>query len=123
LHAARALEAAQDLLRQTGHEDASGPWIPLGIGVHTGIARVGTVGTAGAVMDFTALGDSVNTAARLVSNAATGEILVSDAAVRAAGFDVGEREHRELRLKGKAEPVGATVVRVGSGEPAVAAGR
>ena len=72
--------------------------VPLGIGVHTGIARVGMVGTPGAVMDFTALGDSMNIAARLASNAATGEILVSDASVRAATFDVGEREHRELRL-------------------------
>jgi adenylate cyclase len=62
-------------------------------------------------MDFTALGDSVNTAARLASNAATGEILVSDAGIRAARFDVGDREHRDLRLKGKAEPVGVTVVR------------
>ncbi len=123
MHAARALEAAQDLLRQTGHGDPSGPWVPLGIGVHTGIARVGMVGTPGAVMDFTALGDSVNTAARLASNAATGEILVSDAAVRAAGFDVGDREHRELRLKGKAEPVGATVVRVASDKAPIAAGR
>jgi adenylate cyclase len=122
LHAVRAVDAAQDLLRQTGHEDPSGPWIPLGVGVHTGIARVGMVGTPGAVMDFTALGDSVNTAARLGSNAATGEILVSDATVRAARFDVADREHRELRLKGKAEPVGATVVRVASGEPAVASG-
>jgi adenylate cyclase len=111
LHAARAVDAAQDLLAQTGHGDPAGPWIPLGIGVHTGIARVGMVGTPGAVMDFTALGDSVNTAARLASNAATGEILVSDAGIRAAGFDVGDREHRDLRLKGKAEPVGVTVVR------------
>jgi adenylate cyclase len=110
LHAARAVDAAQDLLRQTGHGDPSGPWIPLGVGVHTGIARVGMVGTPGAVMDFTALGDSVNTAARLASNASTGEILVSDAGVRAARFDVGDREHRDLRLKGKAEPVGVTVL-------------
>ena len=123
LHAARAIEAAQGLLGETGHADPSGPWVPLGIGVHTGIARVGMVGTPGAVMDFTALGDSVNIAARLASNAATGEILVSDASVRAATFDVGDREHRELRLKGKTEPVGATVVGVRSGEPAVAAAR
>jgi adenylate cyclase len=116
LHAARAVDAAQDLLRQTGHGDQSAPWIPLGVGVHTGIARVGMVGTPGAVMDFTALGDSVNTAARLASNAGTGEILVSDASVRAARFNVADREHRELRLKGKAEPIGATVVRVGAGE-------
>jgi adenylate cyclase len=123
LHAARAIEAAQDLLRQTGHADPSGPWIPLGVGVHTGIARVGMVGTPGAVMDFTALGDSVNTASRLASNATTGEVLVSDAGIRAANFDIGGREHRDLRLKGKAEPVGATVLRVASGEAPVPSAR
>jgi adenylate cyclase len=49
------------------------PWIPVGAGVHTGVAFVGTVGEGDAV-DFTALGDSVNTAARLASGAKAGEM-------------------------------------------------
>jgi adenylate cyclase len=113
-HAERAIETAEDLLRSTGHEDASGPWIPIGIGVHTGVARVGLVGTVGGVLDFTALGDSVNTTSRLSSSAAAGEILVSDAAAASAHLERGGREHRDLTLKGKAAPVGATVVRVGT---------
>jgi adenylate cyclase len=113
-HASRAVEAAQHLLRATGHEDANGPWIPVGIGVHTGTARVGLVGTVGGLLDFTALGDSVNTTARLASSAAAGEILVSDVAAAAAHVERGDREHRDLTLKGKAEPVGATVIRVAS---------
>ena len=35
-HAAHAIEAAQDLLRATGHGSQGGPWIPVGAGVHTG---------------------------------------------------------------------------------------
>jgi adenylate cyclase len=37
-HARRAIEAAQDLLKRTGHRDTQGPWLPVGIGVHTGVA-------------------------------------------------------------------------------------
>ena len=42
--AARAVDAARALLEATGHGDAAGPWIPLGAGVHSGMAWVGAVG-------------------------------------------------------------------------------
>ena len=51
---------------------ADGPWVPLGAGVHTGTAFVGVVGSKDA-FDFTALGDRVNIAAHLASQAAAGE--------------------------------------------------
>jgi adenylate cyclase len=111
-HAARAVETAQHLLRATGHDQPAGPWIPVGIGVHTGVARVGLVGTVGGVLDFTALGDNVNITSRLASSAAAGEILVSDAAATSAHLEGGDREHRDLTLKGKAERVGATVITI-----------
>src|SRR3954471_14771895 len=74
-HAKAAVAAAQALLEATGHESAGGPWLPIGAGVHTGIAFVGSIGD-GKVTDFTALGDSVNATARLASAAGPGEILV-----------------------------------------------
>src|SRR5574341_608245 len=89
-HARRAVEAAQDLLRLTGHRDPKGPWLPVGIGVHTGPAFVGVVGGEESTADFTALGDNVNIAARLASQAGAGEILISDASYSAAGLDLGE---------------------------------
>jgi adenylate cyclase len=104
-HARRALEAAQEILRATGHARPEGPWIPLGAGVHTGTAFVGSVGSAEGTSDITVLGDAANTAARLASSARQGEILISDAAYRAAGSDFGELEKRNLELKGKSEPV------------------
>ena len=79
-HADRAVQAAQELLRATGHADSEGPSLSVGIGVHTGVAYVGTVGSEAAVSDVTVLGDVANTTARLASAAGPGEILVSDAA-------------------------------------------
>jgi adenylate cyclase len=106
-HASDAVEAAHDLLVATGHANGE-PWIPLGAAVHTGRAFVGTVGE-GDAFDFTALGDPVNTAARLAASAATGEILVSSEAAKAAGLDTAALESRTLELRGRAETVEAWV--------------
>ncbi len=110
-HARRALEAAQELLKQTGHRDPKGPWLPVGIGVHTGSAYVGVMGDEDSTMDFTALGDSVNTTARLASQAGAGEILVSDATCAAVQWNTAGLEHRQLELKGKSESFGVHVLR------------
>jgi adenylate cyclase len=106
-HARRAVEAAEALLRATGHDSPEGPWVPLGAGVHTGTAFVGIVGSAGA-SDFTALGDPVNIAAHLASQAATGEILVTTEAATAASIRREGIERRDLSLKG--HPVEAFVL-------------
>jgi adenylate cyclase len=71
------------------------------------------VGSKDAFTDFTAIGNSVNTTARLASAASAGEILVSEASSGAASLDVAELEERCLELKGIPEPVGARVLRSG----------
>jgi adenylate cyclase len=111
-HPRRAIEAAQELLRLTGHRDANGPWLPVGIGVHTGPAYVGVVGTEESTADFTALGDNVNITARLASKAETGEILVSHASYVASKLNFENVEHRQLELKGKSEPIDVHVLHV-----------
>jgi adenylate cyclase len=101
-HAQQAIDAGLDLLRETGHQ-TDAPWAPTGIGINTGVAFVGVVGTADHV-EFTALGDSVNVTARLASIAGRGEILVTDAAVAASGLTSADnREHRTLELRGRTE--------------------
>ncbi len=111
-HARSAVQAAQELLHATGYGNSDGPWLPVGIGVHTGVAYVGTVsGAEGTVTDITALGDTVNTAARLASKARSGEALISEAAYLAAGLNLSELEPRELELKGKSAPVSVRVLR------------
>lgn len=106
-HASRAVGAARQLLRETGN-DGTDPWVPIGAGVHTGVAFVGSVGE-GDDCDFTAVGDAVNTAARLASSAAAGEILVSTAALVASGLDSSGLETRTLTLRGRDEVVDAVV--------------
>ena len=108
-HATHAVDAAREMLRVTGHQDPGGPWVPLGIGIHTGTAYVGTVGDT--VTDFTALGDAVNVTARLASEAAGGEILVSDEASGRAGLGP-DLETRHLTLRGRQEPLDIRVLRV-----------
>lgn len=111
-HPRKAIEASQELLRQTGHRDPKGPWLPVGIGVHTGAAYVGVVGDEESPADFTALGDNVNIAARLSSEAGAGEILISEATYSAAGLDLGDLERREMELKGKSEPISVRVLQI-----------
>jgi adenylate cyclase len=108
-HAKAGIAAAEALLEATGHTSATGPWVPVGAGVHTGVAFVGAVGE-GAVSDFTALGDAVNTTARLASAARAGEVLVSRAAATAAGLADAGFEQRHLELRGRAEPIDVLVL-------------
>lgn len=116
-HARKGIEAARRLLQLTGHLHARGPWVPVGIGVHTGPAFVGVVsGGPGTLQDFTALGDNVNIAARLAASAGAGEILVSDAAYRLSELDLGDTRSRPLELKGKSEPVTVHVLNASAEE-------
>lgn len=106
----RAVRAGTELLRALGYGTPEGPWIEAGAAVNAGEAYVGNVGEG--VMDFTALGDPVNVAARMQSSAAGGELLVAagvdDAAVHGA-------PRRTLELRGHAAPVDVFVVDVSTG--------
>jgi adenylate cyclase len=104
-----AVQAAQELLRATGYSAPGGAWIPVGIGVHTGNAFVGSVGSQNGVVDVTALGDAVNIAARLASNAGAGEILISYETYSEAGLDLGILKQKQLELKGRTQPVSVYV--------------
>lgn len=108
----KSVEAAQGVLRATGHADPGGPWAPVGVGVHAGRAFFGSVGTPDGLSDITAVGEEVNLAARLGAQAAAGEILISERALRAAGLEAMDLEPRTLELKGIGEPVRVRVLRV-----------
>ena len=113
-HARKAVEAGQALLRVTGHGEPGGPWVPVGVGVHTGTAWVGSiVGASGTGSDFTALGDNVNIAARLASKAGVGEVLISEATSTAARIKTEGLERRTLELKGKSETISVSVLHAG----------
>ena len=108
-HAAKATVAASEIV--AGARRAG---LGVGAGVHTGVAFVGTVGDADNVHDFTALGDAVNSAARLSSAAGPHEVLVSAASADAAGLDRTGLEVRHLELKGRTEPMDVVVLAAGA---------
>src|SRR5215211_6750967 len=103
----RTIRVAQNLLRVMERQK-----IPVGIGVHAGIAYFGAMGTAEGLTDISAKGEEVNMAARLASKAAVGEIIVSEQALQKAGMDGGQLEARSLELKGISEPVIARVMHI-----------
>jgi adenylate cyclase len=103
------LQAAEDLLRGVGVGSGEEPWLPLGIGIDYGLASVGNVGS-GEVKDFTAIGDVVNTAARLQQCAKAGQLVMSERVRANLQGPRPEAAAVELHLKGKAEPVRAWVV-------------
>jgi PAS domain S-box-containing protein len=85
---------------------AVGSELTYGVGVHTGEVVVGNLGTS-EYMNYTAVGDTVNVAARLQSAAAAGEVLCSAAALEQAGGGVRATHLGELVVKGRAQPVDA----------------
>jgi adenylate cyclase len=111
-NARRAVVAAKDLLIATGHRDPNGPWLPVGIGVNTGVAFIGSVGTQDGRTDFTAMGDVVNVTARLSSLAGSGEVLIGASTWTEAAISDISLEMRLLQVKGKSEPVEVAVLKV-----------
>ena len=111
-HARRALLAAQGMAREAEKfklwmeqrfPDRGLPPFGIGIGVHSGIAVMGDIGSIKR-REFTAIGDTVNAASRL--EGATKErkcvILASEAAIKAGGEDIPLGRSDEIEVKGKA---------------------
>lgn len=115
----RAVDAASTLLRRLGYGGKDEPWLPLGAGVNAGIAYVGNVGSADFV-DFTALGNTVNTAARLQSEAQPGDIVLSGELYQIVADSYPRAERRTVTLKGKAAPLSVHILRPDSYEGAAA---
>jgi adenylate cyclase len=78
--------------------------MPINIGIHTGTAVVGNIG-APEIMDFTAVGDTVNLAARLQQMASGGQILISQATYQRAGDGFFADAIGSLSVKGRLEEV------------------
>jgi adenylate cyclase len=105
----KAVEAAAHLLRVLGNERGKEAWLPVGAAVHAGIAFVGKVGGEG-IMDFTALGDTVNTASRLQALAAPGQLLISDVLYESVEDLFPALPARQHELRGKEDKVSVRVL-------------
>jgi adenylate cyclase len=108
-HARRALMGGRALLAASAAPELVSGGVRVGAGLHTGLAYVGTVGT-GEKLDFSALGDTVNVAARLGSIAGPGELVVSEMAWKAAGADDASAEHRTIQVQGRTAPLDVVVL-------------
>jgi adenylate cyclase len=108
------LRDARDLLEAVGYGSADEPWLRLGVGVDVGRAFVGNVGS-GEVKDFTAIGDVVNTTARLQSAAEAGQIVLSERLCGRLSEAPAGAARSSLDLKGKREPEPVRVVDLAAG--------
>ncbi len=98
------VSAGDELLRGVGFGSGEAPWLRLSIGVDWGVASVGNV-RIGEVKDFTAIGDVVNTAARLQACAQAGQLVMSERVSAKVQGQWPTSATVELQLEGKAEPV------------------
>lgn len=114
-HAAAAIMAAREIQRSCTAalngldlKGLPGRALGVGVGIHTGDVQIGEFSSFRS--DFTAIGGVVNQAARLESQAAAGEILVSAEAAARAPELTADAEERMLTLKGIEQPVQARVL-------------
>jgi class 3 adenylate cyclase/DNA-binding NarL/FixJ family response regulator len=102
LRCAVAMQRRQEELNEDGW-GASIPSLDMGIGVNTGTVIAGTIGGGGR-LEYTVVGDAVNVAQRLQSEAGGGEIVATAETISAAGSVRAEAIGPRL-VKGRSEPV------------------
>jgi adenylate cyclase len=108
----RAASAGVELVRVV----SSDLELPVGAAVTAGTAFVGNVGDQ--VVDFTALGDPINTAARLQAEAASGEVVIASDLHSQLTSRCPDAEHRTIDVRGKDQPVDVVVVHAAAGDRA-----
>ncbi|PYX99648.1 MAG: hypothetical protein DMG64_18935 [Acidobacteria bacterium] len=106
-NAVRTAQAIQRLVIELNRDAPERQWpeFGVGIGINTGIVTAGNIGSPRRI-DYTVIGDTVNTAARLMSNAPAGKIIIS----QATAADLTESRFvltalSPLTVKGKSEPI------------------
>lgn len=98
------------MLEAVGYRPGETPWLEMGIGINAGSAFVGKVGIQGSDA-VTAVGDTVNTAARIQSESGAGELLIGEDLYSSVADLFPNLEQRALTVKGKEEPVDVRVIK------------
>lgn len=114
--AVRSAIAIQLLVREMNRDAAARGWpsLGVGIGVNTGMVTAGNIGSPRRI-DYTVIGDPVNVASRLMSNAGPGQTLISQDTATDLGPAPDFQLHRlaPLQVKGKSQPLSVFSVDVG----------
>jgi adenylate cyclase len=111
-HAAKAVDCALSMIDELEALNAvraarGAPPLKIGVGLHTGIAVVGDIGSPAHRLDYTAIGDTVNVAARIegLTKAAGAPILASESTCQSAAGRHAFRPMPPMNIRGKVEPV------------------
>ncbi len=106
-HTLRAVNAALGIregIKVLHKELPKDAHLSFGAGIHFGEAVLGVIGTEQRI-DYTAIGDSINTAKRIQENSDAGQILISEAAYELVREDIKVKEVDPVRAKGKQKPI------------------
>jgi adenylate cyclase len=105
-NAVRAAIQIQRLLIELNRDASARQWpeLRVGIGINSGMVTAGNIGSP-RCLDYTVVGDAVNTASRLMSNAAGRQILISHSTAAEIGGEFHLTRLPALRVKGRSEPV------------------
>jgi class 3 adenylate cyclase len=108
-HARQAMRAGLGLQRAADGIAEGEDWPRFRVGINTGLAVVGNVGTA-EQRSFTAIGDTTNLASRLQTLAQPGQVVIGGGTLGAAGDGARVESLGQVEVKGKREPVAAFVL-------------
>jgi adenylate cyclase len=105
-NAVNAAIQVQRLLIELNRDAAARKWpeLRVGIGINTGTAVAGNIGSPKR-LDYTVVGDTVNTAQRLMANATGGQILIAEPTAEKLGASFTLERLPELKVKGRSEAV------------------
>ncbi len=104
LRAVRAALRVRQAIQALHDKMPSVAKLDFGLGIHYGEAVLGLIGTEKRI-DYTAIGDSVNTAKRIQENATSNQILISGAAYQHVKGQVNVRSAQPILAKGKSHPL------------------
>ncbi len=106
VNAVKASVEIQRLVLEMNRDAATREWpeLEVGIGINTGVVTAGNIGSPRR-LDYTVIGDTVNTASRLMSNAKPWQILLSQSTAGKMEQRFALAELPPLKVKGKADPV------------------
>lgn len=99
-----ALKCAAAMIECVKTMTFPGPKFEVGIGLHYGKIIHGNVGSE-RVMQYTIMGDTVNTTSRYCDMAAPGQILMSQPFRDGIGYEIEANELEPVQFKGKSEPI------------------